>query len=145
MSLRRMVMAQMAQNGAEYLKGTITIPNDGSSYTFNYGKSFGSYMIFLEMTDDSKTAVLNSGSTYARSYSYIGIYPRRSINNTPCESLLAQRYNPSSSTSSYGALTGNQLGTSSLTLPAANITASGWDALVKGLTYNYVIVSLDNI
>lgn len=143
MSIRRGLLSQMASSGKDYISGTITIPTSGSSYTLNFGKSFSSYLFLLEMTDDSKASVLSSGATVARGYAFIGCYPRRSINNTPSESIIVDRYNPSSSASSYGALTGNQLSESSITLGMVGMTESGWDSLIKGCSYNYTIVSLE--
>ena len=144
MAIRRRLIKQMA-SGAKYISGTFTVPSSGSNYTVNFGETFGSYLFLLEMTDESKASVLSSGSTYARAYAYIGIYPRRSINNTPSQSILYDRYNPSTSASSYDALTGTQLSLSSITLDIIGMTASGAASLVKGCTYNYVVVSLDNI
>ena len=138
------VLAAMAK-GAEVIKGTFTVPDGGVNYTLNFGKSFNSYLFLIELDGDGKTAVINSGSTYARAFAYIGAYPRKSINNTEAESILVDRYNPSSSEASYGALTGTQLSVNSITLNTIGITGSGATSLVKGLTYNYTIISLDNI
>lgn len=143
MLLRRGLLKQMASNGKDFISGTVTIPNDVSSYTVLFGKSFGSYLFLLEMTDESKATALSSGATAARGYAFIGCYPRRSMNNTPSESIIVDRYNPSASTSSYGALTGNQLSQSGITLNVVGMTESGWDCLIKGCTYNYTVVSLE--
>ena len=59
MGLRRMVMAQMA-SGAQFVKGTFTVPDSGSSYTINFGKTFSSYLYVIEMSDLSKQSLIQT-------------------------------------------------------------------------------------
>ena len=81
MDLRRMVMAQMAA-GAQFVKGSFTVPNDALAYyTLDFGKSFSRYLFLVEMDNASKTMLSNSGISANRIYAEQGIFPMPSIND----------------------------------------------------------------
>lgn len=80
MELRRMVMGQMA-SGARFVKGTYTVPSSGTA-KLEFGKAFNKYMFFIEMADESKTILMNSGETGNRTFAVIGCYPMPSVDNT---------------------------------------------------------------
>lgn len=44
-------MTQMA-SGADFVKGTFTVPNDVATYTINFGKTYSKYLYMVEMTDE---------------------------------------------------------------------------------------------
>ena len=142
MEIRRGLMAQMA-NGAQFVKGTFTVSDSGSSYTLNFGKTFSKYMYFVEMTDESKTAFISSGATAARIFCYVGIYPKREINNTSVNSnKLIVRLNPSTSETSASYSSSFTESSTSIVFATSSVTGSTANALYKGYTYNYYIVEI---
>lgn len=146
MALRRGLMMAMA-GGAQFVKGTFTVPDSGSSYTLNFGKTFESYLFLIEMDSASKTMLVNSGEDGNRIYAQYGMYPMRSINNeTPSVMYAINRINPSTqAVSSYygnGAVSANTPADSTkITFNSAAVTA-GISYLYRGYTYNYYIVEI---
>lgn len=146
MNIRRGLMMAMAKGGINYVSGEFTIPDSGNTYTLQLGKSFSRYMFFISMTDESKQTVMGSGSNYSRTYEYYGTYPGPEIdgaNEATC--IYAARIAPSTDTRSTGTTNNSNCTNSSITLNTVDITTSGWAALVHGLTYKYLAVSLADI
>lgn len=145
MELRRMVMAQMAQTiqGANYASGTFTTGNT-STYTLEFGKTFSKYLYYIEMTDDSKTALKNSEQTSAKMYACLGIYPRNEFDENlyPYDAYAAYRVVPSSDEMSLStSAQASAIDGSSITL-TNNAISSGANNLYRGYSYNYYIVEM---
>lgn len=146
MDMRRRLMMQMT-SGAQFIKGTFTVPNNATSYTIEFGKTFGKYLFLIEMDDASKTALLATDIDGNKPYALNGIYPIPSINNTvPSSVYTFQRVNPStgtaSSTSGSGFISTNPSPSSTqITLVCDAITATTSRAY-RGYTYNYYIVEI---
>ena len=139
-------MAQMAQTiqGANYVKGTITT-DSADRYTISFGKTFASYLYYIEMTDDSKTALHNSGQNTARMYAFLGIYPKNKFNGNdyPYNSYASYRVNPSTDEMSLStSAQAYAIDGSSITMNNTAITASGANNMYKGYSYNYYIVEI---
>lgn len=131
-------MAQMA-SGADFAKGTFKVPNSGT-YTLNFGKTFNKYLYIVEMTDDSKTDLINTGVNASRSFAVIGVYPSMKIDNTDGYSDLVSRINPSTK-----ALSENHMGnvvhtTSSIQFPVGSTASANY--LYYEYSYNYYIVEM---
>ena len=128
--------------GADFVKGTFTVPGAGETYTLNFGKTFGKYLFFIEMTDDSKSTLLNTGITSARAFYVEGIYPKRSVNNVEANDAFIYRVAPSTGviSSTYnGAIVSNR-GSTSLTLTTGS--TSNTNVFFNGYSYNYYIVEI---
>lgn len=147
MELRRRMMALMA-NGAEVIKGSFTVENDGSVYKrVQFPKTINKYLYYVEMDENSKEALMQTGINGNKAYACFGIYPMIDIEDVTQPFVSsAFRINPSTktpgviSTSDYVKNIDNtgfeiQQGTYS----------SGVYYVYYGSTYNYVIVSLDDI
>lgn len=145
MELRRGLLAQMSR-GKDFVSGTFTCPTEGdSTITINFGKTFNKYLFFIEMTDASKQALVNSGASGTFSFGFVGVYPKRSINGKEVNgNEVGMRYVPSDDSTTSGS-------TSVITLSADNFTAnirnlsvtSPQNYLYRGYSYNYTVVSLD--
>lgn len=146
MELRRMVMAQMSATiqGADYAKGTFTTDTNGT-YTLSFGKTFESYLYYIEMTDDSKTALKNTGHTSARMYACMGIYPKNKFdgNDYPYNAYAAYRVVPSTDEMSLSTSTqATAIDGSSISFTNVADTGSGANNLYRGYSYNYYIVEI---
>ena len=131
-------------SGAQFVKGTFTTPDSGTTYTLDIGKSFSKYLYYIEMTDDSKTALHNSGQTSAKMFALIGAYPKFSFNNndTNGAGYLSYRVIPSSNTIDRSAnAIPTSIDESSITFGLAAITG-GANNMYRGYTYNYYIVEI---
>lgn len=132
-------------SGAEVIKGTFTTPNSGDYYTFNFGKTLNTYLFLVEMTSDSKTELINSGQTVVRTFAFVGIYPKRSINNSEVSNcVLIQRYNPSNGDADGSSLSTVALSNSSIEFPMTQIGGAA-NYIYCGYSYNYTIVSLESL
>lgn len=130
--------------GAEFISGSFTIPSNDTSFTFDFGKTFNKYLYVIELADDSKTALMNSGVTGDRLYGAVGVYPQLAIGNVGIDNYgLAYRIKPASATStpiaSYSIFT--EITGSSMTVRVGTINA-GTYYLIQGYTYNYFIVEI---
>ena len=144
MEIRRNMMGVIAQmaKGANFIKGTFTAPSGASSYTLNFGKTFNKYIYLVEMTEESKTALVNSGITAIRAFAWVGIWPNVSINNVAYASnSLYARYNPSTNETSGGVMSASSYSNSSITFAVSNLTSI--TTLFEGYSYNYYIVEVD--
>lgn len=125
------------------LSGSFTCPSSGSSYELSFGKTINKYMFLIEMDSSSKTELINSGISGARTYAIIGISPKTSINSADNNyQTLCLRYNASSSTKDTGApTTGFSYANSGITIQMGTLT-SGAHYLYRGLTYNYLVFEM---
>ena len=130
-------------SGAQFVKGTFTAPSSGS-YTLNFGKTFSKYLYIIEATDETKTAIVNSGASNYRPYCWIGSYPQPEINNKGSYGGVTWTYNPS--TNGYAnaryETTPNDFTATSITLTTADITGSASYSLLRGCSYTYYIVEI---
>lgn len=135
--------------GAEVVKGSFTVSPSAivdNTFTINFGKTFSKYLYLIEMTEESKATLLSSGQTADRMYSAIGVYPIPQINNTtPYNSFLSVRVKPSTSETSISApgSSSESATGSTITFPVSNL--GGVNQLYRDYSYNYTIVSLDNV
>lgn len=137
----------MATKGAEFVTGSFTVPADYTgTFILDYGKTFESYLLLIELTDTSKTALASSGSLNASAFCYLGIYPAREVNNSIYSaSILVSTYKPSTESFSNTTLGASLLTGSSFSVLVKDASGSATSRLVKGYSYNYTIISLDNI
>ena len=141
MQLRRMVMGQMA-SGARFVKGSFTVETGITSKTIDFGKTFSKYLFLVEMTDESKTMLMNSGVNAVRAFSFVGIYPHRQINNHEyVTDAVYSRYNPSTDAVSGGTMQIATLTGSSMTM-SVSVVSSSTTTLFVGYSYNYYIVEI---
>ena len=132
-------------SGAEVLKGTFTTPSSGDSYTFEFGKTINAYFFLVEMTSSSKTALMNSGQTAVRTFAFLGVYPKRNVNNSePSNTVLIQRYNPSNGNADGTTVSTVIASNSSIEFPMATLLGNA-NYIYRGYSYNYTIVALDSI
>ena len=145
MELRRMVMAQMAK-GKDFITGTFTCPDADTTFTLNFGKTFNHYLFVIELSDDSKTALKNTGKSSQFSIGFVGIYPKMSINNVDVNAnQLGQRYTPSTNATSSGSTSVLTTTNTSITGSVRGLDYSGTTTsiLIRGYTYKYTVISLD--
>ena len=136
-------MAQMA-NGAQFVKGTITTDNNNSTYTINFGRTFNNYLFYIEMTDASKTALINYGSTYAKMYACCGMYPAPQIGEaTIGQTMISRRYKASDGIVDSSAAGIYNIGNDFITLANTAVSSSSNpNGFMKGYSYNYYIVEI---
>lgn len=142
MTIRKMVMGQMA-SGANFVKGTYAVPSSGTT-KIEFGKTFNRYMYFIELTDDSKTALLNSGENGNRTFAICGIYPMPSANDeSPSYCGFTYRINPTTGAQSASSTNSviSVIDESSITFPRASFSG-GVNYLYTNCTYNYFIVEI---
>jgi len=134
---------QMA-SGAKFVSGSFTVPNDASTYTINFEKTFARYIFICEMSDTSKASLLNSGQNANKTYILMGIYPTPGISNyNPTNQCLFSRINPTSTDVAMSA-SGNfvsNIDESSITLAADAVSGSLY-RVYRGYEYNYYIVEI---
>jgi len=128
--------------GDNFAKGEFTCPSSGSSYTLSFGKTFSSYVAVVEMTDSSKTTLVNSGLTAARTFSILMIYPKRAIgnieNNYPA---IFHRFNPSNNVMDNGVPTTCTFTSSSITIPMG--ATSSANQLYHNYSYKYYVAEIE--
>ena len=151
MEIRRNMMGVIAQmgKGAEVITGTVQVPAQGTgNVIINFGKSFSRYLYVIEMTDSSKQVLMQSGYNSNKGYGRVGIYPTLEINDKSIGSTshLSFRVNPAQETLVGTAATAIGIDESSIMIGQTDFyeNASA-NALYNGFTYNYTIVSLDNV
>lgn len=134
---------QMAQNGADYVKGEFTIPSDASSpYTLNFGKTFSKYLFFIELADESKSVIMNSSLAGRRAYTHLGKYPNNMFNNIEnTNNTIVNNYAPSLDTVGYTQATFTCTD-SSISYTCGAVTTNNNDMLIKGCKYNYYVVEI---
>lgn len=130
------------ETGAQFVKGTFTVPDSGSTYTLNFGKSFSKYLIIIEATSESKSTIMDSGLTSARSYAFRGMYSGFQIGEgTDANQGELSRVVPTTNVTSNAFISTWTLTQSSITFPTIDL-ASAQHYLYYGLTYNYYIVEI---
>ena len=132
------VLAAMA-SGAKFESGSFTTGNT-SPYTLNFQNSYDKYLVYIEMTEESKSAYVNAGEDKTRTYAFCWKYPQPIIDNgEPTNvSMLTVRYNASTKASTYnfGGISG--FGSNYITIPNSN----EMNSLLKGYSYNYYVVEI---
>lgn len=141
LEMRRMVMAQMAA-GAQFVKGSFTVPNDASKYTINFGKSFSKYILFIEADSTSKQTILDSGINASRAYAVLAIYPTMTIGETSAHKYVYNRIHTINKTVTLDGNNNGDKSVNSVELPVAALTGSSTNGLFRGLTYGYYIVEI---
>jgi len=134
-------MAQMA-SGAQFIKGSFTVPNDASTYTINFGKSFSKYILFIEADSESKQAILDSGVNSSRAYAVLAIYPTMTIGGYSFYKCIYNRIHPTNKSVSIDGNNNGNTYVNSVELPVAALTGSSSSRLFRGLTYDYYIVEI---
>lgn len=144
MQIRRMVTAQMGA-GKSFVKGTFTCPDSDTTQVIDFGKTFNSYLFVVEMTEESKSALVASGTTSTISIGFVGVYPKRTINGvTIFANMVGQRYIASSDTQTSGSTSALTCANGSITGNVRGLTATNpQNYLIRGYSYNYIVVSLD--
>lgn len=128
-------------SGARFIKGTFTVPDNGDTYEFNFGDTFDSYLFLVEMTSESKAALINAGQTAGRTFAFIGVFPKRNVNNIePANVVLIQRYNPSAATADGGTISTVEMSNSSIKFPLSGLNSANY--MYRGFSYNYYIVEV---
>ena len=131
--------------GKDFVSGSFTCPDEDTTQTINFGKTFNNYLFIIEMTDESKSALVASGTTSTISIGFVGVYPKRTINGkTVASNEVSERYVASSNSTTSGST--SYITCSSTGLSAnvrALIDATPQNNLIRGYSYNYTVVSLD--
>ena len=135
------------RTGKDFVSGTFTVPNDAETYRINFGKSFSRYLFIIEMTDDSKTTLINSGSSNSLTFLYFGIYPAPAFQKqgTPLDAPYGHfRYRASSPslTGTYSVYPKTKDETY-IENAVAPIESGHFYKFLAGYSYNYVVISLD--
>ena len=135
------VLAGMA-SGAQFVKGTFTVPNDANTYELSIGKTFEKYLFLVEADDNSKRTIISSGYDASKCYGILGIYPKFEINNVSAAfNMVHARINPSTSANALGSSNITNTSTA-ITLNCADLSAAYPNGIYRGLTYNYYIVEI---
>lgn len=139
-------MAQMA-NGANFVKGTFTVPNNINSYTIDFGKTINQYLFVVEMTDESKKTLMEDTSdTNPRCFIFYGLYPKPSINNMVV-SYINTYYRIVPSTGGTVSATLNEgpvtsFNETSIVMRATEKSGNRAAFIYKGYSYNYYICEI---
>lgn len=123
--------------------GSFTVPDQGSEYSVTLQNKFAECMIFVEASDESKTAILGSGQSAPRAFAFLAHFPGLDINDgkTP-EYVFAYRINPSSGDLSFANAENYLLyGDKSMTISVGTF-GTGANYFYRGCTYNYVIYGI---
>lgn len=145
MEIRRRLMMGMLK-GAEVIKGSFTVPANGvNNYKIEFGKSFDKYIYIIEMTEESKLQLMQTGINANKGYARLGIYQPFSIDSiSPSKTThLSFRCNPSEGTVMATTATANGIDSSSIAIAMGAVTTNSTNILYNGYSYNYTIVSLD--
>ena len=149
MERRREIMLMAMAQGAEVIKGSFTVPADFTgTYTLNYGKSFSSYILLIDMAEESKQDLYDETSiNNTISYFFTAINPPQTIvdKTDSGHAAITLTYNPSSGNFGTGQLGSTAYTDSSFAVYVRDLNGSGTTRLVKGFSYNYVLISLDGI
>ena len=144
MQIRRGLLAQMAQSGANFVKGTFTVPSDASTpFTFDFGKSFEKYLFYIEISDEGKEDIIEETYAGRRAYAFTGNYPNAKLSEqiTNPYNGIAYNYASSNQTPNYSQVNFN-LTDHSITYTCGAFSANNASMFIKGYTYNYYIVEI---
>lgn len=137
-------MAQMAASGKAFISGMFTVPNDATTYKLEFGRSFGKYLYFIELADESKTALINSGSSKSKAVAYTGVYPKPAINGgviNYCSTV--SRYTPSDGSSTGSSTNAYTVADSYISNNVKDVDVDGNYQFIEGYTYKYFVVSME--
>ena len=148
MQIRRLLIGMIAGGGnvgADFVKGTFTVPSDASSFTLNFGKTFSKYLFFIEMTESSKEDMLvDTSLSGRRAYSFVGEYPKTVVNDKTNNIVFVYTYVPSTeSVSSTTTVATTFVQTeSSITNACYPISSNVQTTFVRDASYNYFVVEI---
>lgn len=134
--------------GAEVIKGSFTVPLDTTgNYTISFGKSFDRYLYIVEMTEESKVALMQSGQDGNKTFARVGLFPVPAIGDIHSYnySHMSCRINPATETPITTVAVMNGVTNSTIAIAIGDITAASTNHVYRGFSYNYTIVSLDNV
>ena len=135
----------ISTGGNTPITGTVT-PASAGTQDVLFGKTINSYIAVFELTDASKTALINAGAGSNRAFFLMLYYPKPEINNKTGTSTNAyiNYYNDSSDNVNAGqGSTGFTDATSTkVTIRAYDITYNSAYTFIAGYTYNYKIIPL---
>ena len=138
-------VSEIQTTGKEFITGSFTVASNAQTHRLSFGKTFNKYLAYIEMSDSSKTALINSGSTLYLGFAFVGSYPASSINGTSQEYKAISQYRPSSNnTSSSIPANGPTFASSYIENSVVNVgSAQSTDTakFLAGYTYNYCVVS----
>lgn len=143
-AIQAMAFAKAVNGGSSSVEtGSFTVPDQGSDYTVTLQNTFPECLIFIEATEESKAAILDSGASGPRAFAFLAHFPGLDINDgqTP-EYVFAYRVNPSTSELSFANAENYLLyGTASMTVSVGSFS-TGANYFYKGCSYNYTIIGL---
>ena len=134
----------MGMGSSNVIKGTFTCPDSGTSYTVDFGKTLNDYLIYIEMTEASKSVLIASGENGYRTFVALTKRYLPVINNlTMSDYKFMFRYDPTANTSSptYSTALPLTCNDSSFTISISSFGTAY--SFYKGCSYNYVICPLD--
>ena len=140
-SLRDLMLlcAGKGGGGSAALTGTFAT-NNASTYTFDFGKTLDRYFYLIEMTDDAKNALMQSGESSAKMYAMYGVYPMPAMGESaPAANMISVRVNPSTSELSVSASTSITISGSAITM-SNNSFSNGANVWYKNQTYKYTLI-----
>lgn len=127
--------------GVSYESGTFTCPDTGTSYTFNFSKTYSKYFILIEATAEAKAAIMNTGATAAKTFGIFSIFPKPSVNNAEIDTnTMLLKVVPSTGVMSSGVIGTFVCTGSSITCPLSSIDYANY--LYNGYSYKYHIVEI---
>ena len=133
------------KTGTEILKGTFTAINQGDNrFTINFGKTFSSYIFYVEMTAASLALLEASGQTGAKMYACIGRYPKHDIEEPPSNgnAYISYRIKPSDKTLSIAGTENNTIDGSSISFQCQGYNG-GANILYTNHDYEYMIIPIE--
>ena len=132
--------------GLDYVEGTFTVPSDASVFTLQYGKTYNSYVLLIEMTDETKATFINSGTSNAGAVLFLGRYPELAVGNSSYDAIVRVfAFVPSSNSFQNSSVLITALTGSSIELSTRDIDGTGTVRLIRGLSYKYTVISLDDV
>ncbi len=137
MYLGKDAVAIAKETGARFVKGSFTVPNEGSSiFRLDFGKTFSKYILFIEADSTSKQTILDSGINASRAYALTAIYPTMQIGENTAYKYVYNRVHPVNKTVSVDGNNNGDLYGDYATITAASLSGTSTNGAFKGLTYN---------
>ena len=129
--------------GSCVVTGTFTAEQQsGNTYKLEFPGTYGSYLLLVEMTEESKAALIDSGNTATKMFAFQTVYPTPKIDDANASGgILSYRVTPSTEEYSLSQSTYQAIDGSSITLTCSTY-GGGANILYKDQTYNYTIVPL---
>ena len=136
-------MGQMANN-KQCVSGNFTVPDGISNYKISIGKTINNYVWYVEMSEASKSALMETGNSEKKAYAFLGKYPTPQINNKSLSNTSFWSFRVTPSTGDINTLIGYvaQIDNTGITIGAGAVGGAA-NALVRGYTYNYYIYEIE--